>query len=455
MAITRRSLVRGLGLGVLGAGALSACEGGRRGGSRGQTTPPPSAGALVEPEQPLVIGSIGASYGRMAKFEDGIAIAIDVARIDVNARWEGLFGQEIVLVERHVMAAPDEDLAPVIQQMAESGVTCVITSIDEESLIAAIPSFVEHQMTVIDLFSSGMQVRAEDVQTSNLLVRLAPNDATIAAMYAELALGASSDRGGAPGTIAYLSEDTLQGRSLLSEIERVLNPASGRVVSQQLYAVGDFGDVAARVGAVLETPPALLVLNGGAEAAPFLSALREATLDEGGRPSVEFPVRVAPWAVIDYAQEEVAGSLAAESLSTATGFEPGGEITVDHENMMLNRDASFLQRGYAYTQQGYDAVVIACLAAQQALSVEGPALAAAIPRVLTGSEDCTDYSACRQVLTTAVDAGQTATISYSGRMGDLELGPRSDARVGQMRTYTWSEANALEGGSAAGFEAPA
>ena len=46
--------------------------------------------------------------------------------------------------------------------------------------------------------------------------------------------------------------------------------------------------------AVLESPPALLVANGGAELAPFLSALHTATLDEGKRPRIEFPRRVSP-----------------------------------------------------------------------------------------------------------------------------------------------------------------
>src|SRR5690606_16911328 len=91
MSITRRTLVRGLGAGVLGAGALSGCSQGGgigRGRRRRPTTTEPTAGDLEEPDQPLVIGQIGASYGRMARFEEAIAVSIDEARVDVNARWE-------------------------------------------------------------------------------------------------------------------------------------------------------------------------------------------------------------------------------------------------------------------------------------------------------------------------------------------------------------------------------
>ena len=455
MAISRRTLVRGLGAGVLGTGALTACgESGMRRGRRRATTPAATAAALSEPETPLVIGQIGANYGRMASFEDAIAVSITMARIDVNARWNGLFGYEVELSDRYVMQEPGEDLSTVIQGMADSGVTCVITSIDEESLIAAMPSLVEAGMAVIDVFTSGRDLREPEVQTANLLVRLSPTDRTMAAQYAEIAIGSTAERAGPPGTIAYLSEDTLQGRSLLFELERILAPRSGEVLSQQFYEVGNFGDIAARVKAVTDAPPALLVFNGGAEAAPFLSALHDATLDEGQRPTVEFPKRLAPAATVDYSREPVAKDLVPDGLTSATSYEPGAELTIEHENMMLNIDTDFLRFGYAYSQQGYDAFTMACLAAQHALSVEGTALAAAIPAILTGTETCSDYGACRQVMRTALEAGERATVAYSGRMGKFELGPQSDARLGELREYTWSEANVLQRATAKNFEAP-
>lgn len=193
MAITRRDLVRGLGAGILGVGVMSGCGRGRGGDP---PSPAPTAEALEEPDIPLVIGQLGAAYGRMAAFEEAIAVSLEEARIDVNARWEGLFGHEAVLLERHVMQEPGEDLTGVIEELAGAGATCLITSIDEESLIAAMPAIVAAGMAVIDVFTSGMSVRADDVQTSNLLMRLSPDDTILAARYSEIALGAESDREG-------------------------------------------------------------------------------------------------------------------------------------------------------------------------------------------------------------------------------------------------------------------
>ena len=454
MTVSRRDLVRSLGVGVLGAGALSACGEGPLRGRRRTTTPPPTGAAPTEPDVPLVIGQIGAAYGRMGVFEEAIAVSIDEARIDVNARWGGLFGHDVSLLERHVMQEPGEDLAPVIQDLADSGATCVITSIDEESLSAAMPALVEAGLAVIDVFTSGMSVRSAEVQTANLLVRLAPNDSILAAQHAEVALGATSDKGGDPGAVAYLSEDTAQGRSLLHELEQYLGPRNGRVVSEQFYPAGEIGDVAARVEAVLEEVPALLVVNGGQEAAPVLSALYAETLDEGERPTIQFPIRLAPAATVDYARLPAGEDLLPECLASATGHVPGGAISVEHENMMLNRGADFLAEGYAYSQQGYDAFTMACLAAQHALAVTGTALAAALPAILTGSEGCTDYEACRSVMRTALEVEERETVAYTGRMGKLELGPQSDARIGELREHGWSDAHALDAGTAQGFEAP-
>src|SRR5699024_9276975 len=83
------------------------------------------------------------------------------------------------------------------------------------------------------------------------------------------------------------------------------------------------GDIGERVKTVLEEPPALLVLNGGQESAPFLSALYEATLDDGNRPTVEIPARLSPAATVDYSQLPTAEDLLPECLTSATGYQPG------------------------------------------------------------------------------------------------------------------------------------
>src|SRR5699024_5422719 len=102
------------------------------------------------------------------------------------------FGHEVVLLDRHVMQEPGEDLAPFVEELAEAGATCLITSIDEESLIAAMPAGVEAGLAVIDVFTSGLRVRADGVQTANVLMPPPPDYRTLAAQYGEIALCADS-----------------------------------------------------------------------------------------------------------------------------------------------------------------------------------------------------------------------------------------------------------------------
>lgn len=451
MAISRRTMVGSLGVGLLSAGVLSGCgEGGVRRGRRRATTTAPTAKALGEPDTPLVIGSIGASFGRSAPFESAIAIGVREGFIDVNARFDGLFGHEVGEVTRHVMAEPGEDLTDVIATFKDSGVTAVITSLDEDSLAAALPALVEAQMAVIDIFTSGMSVRADDLPTAGLLVRLSPNDQVMAARYVEAAFNSSSERAGAPGTVAFISEDTAQGQSLLHHMTELLNPRGGSILHEHRYTPGDMGDIAPVIAALKENPPALLVLNGGPEAGAFLSELHTASLDEGNRPTIEIPARLGPAATVDYTE----AGLAPECMTRAEGYEPGGELTVEHVNMMINIDANLMKTGFAYSQQAYDAVVLACLAAQDALAVGGTEIAASIPRVLTGTEDCTDFGGCRVILRDALAAGSRATVTYEGRTGALEIGGKhADARKGSLRMYTWGPAGQLEAPGADTFEA--
>ncbi|MCT1775389.1 ABC transporter substrate-binding protein [Brachybacterium sp. p3-SID957] len=451
MAISRRALMGTLGASVLGAGALSGCgEGGVRRGGRGRrpTTTAPTAKPLEEPEQALMLGSIGATHGRTAPFEKAIATAIAEAMIDVNARYDGLFGQKVQMVPRHVMADPGEDITEAVNALADEGVTAVISSLDEAALQAALPVFVERGIAVIDVITSGTSVR-EEVDSAGMLVRLSPNDRVTAGSLAEQALsGGTSDRAGKRGTVVYLSEDTEQGKSLEAALTEVLQPANGGIVHTHFYAPGDMGDIAPIVEAVVSNHPALLVINGGPEAGPFLSALYTATLDEGNRPTLEIPAWLSPAATVDYSSAE----LAPEAMTRATGWEPGGAVTTDHELMMINVDPGFLTTGYAYSQQGYDAVVLACLAAQSALSVAGSDIAASVPKVLVGDAECTDFGLCRNHLRNAVANNQRATISYQGRMGAVEIGSRGDAGKGTLRTYSWNEAGALTAPGTSTFE---
>ena len=293
MPMRRRTLIRGLGVGAFGAGALSACSGGFR---RARAAPTAAAAPepLHEPETELVLGSLGAVHGRSAPFERAISVAVDQAMIDLNASFEGLFGHEVAMQERIVVPETGADLSAEIAGLAEAGVSAVVSSLDEEALAAAIPLLAEAGIAVIDVFTSGLSVRDPEVPTGNMLIRLAPQDAAIAQLYADIALRTSAGDGSTAGTLAYVSEETAQGRSFVQELRRILEPAGGAVALESFHPVGDLGSTDDLVAALLDDPPALLVLNGGGEAGTLLSALHTASRDENGRRHGDDPGSTRP-----------------------------------------------------------------------------------------------------------------------------------------------------------------
>ncbi|MFC0674834.1 ABC transporter substrate-binding protein [Brachybacterium hainanense] len=429
MSLTRRRALASLGVSALGAGALAACTPiGRRGRS---TTPPPTASDRTAPTSPLVIGSIGSGFGEPGQVETQIRLAVGEAVERINTVDGGLFGQDVELVERIVLEEPGDDPAEQIEALAAQGVQVLVSSLEDAQLIAALPTIVARGMAVLCPWSSSKAVR-EQAEASGLLFRLVPPDEAIAAAHVEAAL-TSPPKGTTPGTVFYVAPDTTAGRSLRAELELQLNPAGGTLLEPVLYPPGEplaVADIAARV---LAAPPALLILQGGPECGPLASAVHEGTKDASGRSQVSIRTRMGPAASVDYSR----ASLPAESLSDAEGTVPGALLsTGDFADIMLNLDTTLVSEGFAFGQQAYDAVVIACLAAQRALSIVGSEIAAEVPAVLTGSSACEAYYDCRQLLSEGSD------VAYSGMSGQLELDSVGDLRSGELRRITWDETGA-------------
>ncbi len=453
MTITRRTVMRSLGASVLGAsvlgtGVLTGC---RRGRGAKKTTPPPTAQSRKIPQEQLVLASIGAGYGIANRFERQIAAAISEAVVDVNAAYQGVFGKPLKMLERHLMKDPGEELGNLISTLQKEKVSAVITSIDDDALIKSIPRFVEAGIAVIDLQTAAMAVRDPTVQHGGMLLRLAPNTKALAITLHEEAFSGGSDKAGPPGTVAFLAEDTTVAHSLHDELASLLAPSGGKVVAAHFYPLGKMGDRAAIVQKIVKAKPALLVADiPGTDAGPFLGDLYRAMLGPDGKPVQEMTKRLGPAGTIDYRDAE----LPVKCLEKTQGWVPGGVLSDEHINMMLNADRNLVNLGYAYSQQAYDAVIMLCTAAYAALSVKGAEIAAKVPPILADGTECNDYGSCRQVMEDALASGEQAPVHYVGRMGAVQLGTDGDPISGSLRTYSWSEQNVLEAPQDKGFERP-
>ncbi|MGY5764453.1 ABC transporter substrate-binding protein [Brachybacterium sp. DNPG3] len=444
MVLSRRTLVRSLTAGALGSAALpvlAACD--ALSGPAGPDSDSPTSTAPATPTEPLVLGQIGSSVGWTAAVEGTIALAVGQALIDVNATYGGVFGQPVVTAgTRHVVEDVDEDLAGVVDELAAAGAGAVICSLPEEVMLTAAPLLAAAGIAVIDVTTSSLELREPSVETAGMLVRLSPSTRVIAARLAGEALeDSSSARAGERGSVAVVHDGTMLAVDLIARLSTILAPQGGEVILQDtLPAAALAEEVSALAATLAEAHPALLLIHGSAaDSAALAAAVHTATLGDDGRTDQQIPVRIAPAATVDQRDAD----LGEAALAQVSGWMPGGELGDAHIRMMLNVDPTLARSAFPYSQLAYDAVMIACIAAQSALSGRGTDIAAAIPQVLSGSADCDSLGSCSTEIDARRRAGETASIAYTGVMGSLVLGPDLDPASGSLRTYGYADDGSL------------
>lgn len=430
MSVSRRTLLRSLTVGSLGGAALTGCTGGRRGRSR-KTTAPPSASDAPDPEKPLKIGLIGTKIGLEALYDEGIRLAVGEAVTDANAYGTGTFGHDIVLLPPLEVEDEKTKVADLLEKLAKDGAQAVILNVPDELLVPAIPAIVSTNLLALSVTSRAMDARTADVNASGLLFRLAPSDLAIGTQYVKTAVEEADggDRSGVPGRVAYIATDTMQGTSLRDVLASQLRRKGGEIAVDDRHPIGHPGDIEKLAKKVVAKKPALVVIDRAEESGPIAAAIYRASLDKDGRPKIDIPIRLGPYGSADYS--EIVEK--AEALSSTTGFHPGGELSTEHVNEMLNVSPSMVD--FSFTQQAYDALVIIALAAQEAHSLDGTRIAEQIPAVLSGQTECGSYEDCQEFLT------DKSTPQYAARMGKIEFAADGDLRTGENRTFAYTDAN--------------
>ncbi|PWH05785.1 hypothetical protein DEO23_11320 [Brachybacterium endophyticum] len=451
MSLSRRTLVRGLGASVLGASTLVGC---RTDDPSKPTDPASGEGPPTDaaPEDPLRIALVTTSLGPVGdvrrQVEDAVAEGIREINYD-----GGVFGRDVELFDPHVVEHADEDLGAVAKELGPDGegASALILAVDDAQLVDALPDIAATGMVILSPTSSSTRVRAEGGD-AGLLFRLAPTQEAVATVLVEEAVGTDpKDRGGEPGTIAFLGTDDEASNDLRDQLVAQGRPKGAKLVLEKTYGEGELGDVAGRARAIAKAKPAMLVLTGGAETTDLLRALHTEIADDRGRPEIEIAVRLVGPAVRDHAQDH----LPKDALSGASGLQAGGPVPETFRLWMLNRDSSLLELGppgMAAATQAYDSLALICLAARQAQSLEGATIAGAVPGVLTGSEECTSLEACTTELSSQQQVGETPSIAYRCASGDLALGEDRDLVSGQLRSFDYSESGAIGSPQATDFE---
>lgn len=431
---SRRAVSRSLAAGFVGV-TLTACT--RRTG-RGQQSASPSPDAPTkDPGVPLVVGTVGGGYGLEAQFEKQIALGISEARIDVD-NVGGVFGRPVELVERYVVTDPADDLAGYVTTLADRGASAAIVSCDEDVLARAMPHFADAGIAVVSVTSTAMGIRADAAATRGLLFRLTVSDRGLARTFGQEALATTGDQGLVPRSVAYVSRDSTQGRSLEQELRDVVAPNYGSLVGPFFFAPDA---PALDTAALLAAKPSLIVVNGGAqESVAILRSLHDGNLGPDGRPVLRIPVRLGYYNSGAYGDQ-----LPPEALAQVTGTRAGVVPSAEHVDMMLAADTSLGLGGFDFSEEAYDALVVLALSAQSAATVEGTQVAQFIPAVLDGGDEA---STVEDALVALRDGGD---IHYVGRSGTILL-QDGDPVTAQVSSVTYADNNQVQDVQSSGVD---
>ncbi|UQN30858.1 ABC transporter substrate-binding protein [Brachybacterium kimchii] len=448
MSISRRALARSLVAGALGTTVLAGC----RIGPLGRDDPTtPAAGELSEtmPDEPLRIGAILTTAGPVGQAHPQVIAAINQAMREINYDG-GVFGREVELLEPRIVESADDDLGAIAEELAADRASALVLSVDDAQLVTHLQAIADTGMALVSPTSTSTRVRS-GAAGSGLLTRLAPTQEAIARHLVEESVGLHPQKGGAPGTIAFLGTDDEASENLRDQLTTQGRPHGAKLVLEETYPFGKLGDAKARAKRIAKAKPAMLVLTGGEETGTLLGALHHELADDDGRPRFDIAVRLPGLGARDHAGEH----LPKETLKGAQAIQAGGAVSETFRLMMLNADSDLVELGppaMGAATQAYDAVALLCLAAQQALSLEGTTIAGAIPDLLDGETECADVGECVDQLRSSLQYDETASIAYALATGDLALGKEGDPVSGALRTFTFAEDGAISAPTPATFD---
>lgn len=288
--------------------------------------------------------------------------------------------------------------------------------------------------TVIDKITGAGVVQFSPANTSplfdeydhgGLYFRTAPSDVLQGAVLANLAAQDGVQN------LAILARQDDYGEALANQVESEFQAAGGTVASKVLFdpTAATFDS---EIQQIANSSPDGLVLIAFDETARIIPALVSAGAGQGDGVQTYF----------------VDGNLAAYDadsdnpldegvLEGVKGTLPGGDLPDVFRDCLLEVDPSLTE--FAYAGESYDAAIVSALAALQAGSTDGEAIAAEIPSVTGGGgTKCYTYYDCASLIVDGED------VDYDGISGPIEIGETGSPTVANIGIYEYGSDNTFE-----------
>ena len=401
-----------------GSGDGGSASGG--GGAAATDCEPPQARSSGSPStDPLTIGSLLPETGSLAILGPPEFAGVDLAIADVNAAG-GVLGAPV----NYLRGDSGDDTTDTANQTVDRHLGA-----GAQAIVGAAASGVTK--LVIDKITGAGAVQFSPANTSDeftcwedegLYFRTAPPDVLQAQALAEVMASDGAQR------ISLLARNDSYGTGLADNTEQNLLDAG--IPQDQLQKIiydPNAASLNAEIDRVREFNPDAIAVIGFDESKKILTRMSE--------------VQIGPAQKLVYGTDGNMGNSTGQGLPPGLldgmkGTLPATELSGDFVARLMQQNPSLIDTNYA--GEAYDAIVLITLAAEQAGSTKGVDIASVINSVTKDGEKCTDFAACKAIITAGGDP------DYDGIIGTLDFTAAGEPGSGSYGIKQFNAQNQID-----------
>jgi ABC-type branched-subunit amino acid transport system substrate-binding protein len=375
-------------------------------------TPEPTAVATPSGDGVLRIGTILPTSGTFAFLGPAQVAGVEVAVREIN-ELGGVAGVPVEVLHRDSGEAGTSTAEDSFRDLVAQGADVIVGPTSSAIAQRLVPLALQAHVPFISPAATFPGLMA--VADTGFAYRTIPGyDLQGAALAQELA----------GKRVALVAVDDELGRSLAAVLQPALEERGGELVEQQFVAASG-ADPAGAIAAARDAQPDALVVASAYSSFDLTKAMISQSLGAGfgaGR------LWLTTQNTGDYNQAFPPGT-----LNGVNGVIDGVPPDDAFIGRLKSVDGNLSQ--FRYSQEAYDATVLAALAAIAAADDAGTAIASRLGDVSAGGVKCTLFAECAQALRTVPD------IDYDGRTGPVDFTVDGDVSAGAYGVYAYDGDN--------------
>lgn len=412
-------------LAVIGAGALAlaAC------GSSSSSTASPSSSAGASSsgaatakdtaDGVFTVGTLLPQTGSLAFLGPPEFAGVNLAIKDVNDAG-GVLGKPAVKY--------DSDSGDTSTNIASSSVDRLLSQ-KVDVIVGAASSGVSK--TVIDKITGAGVVQFSPANTSpdftdypdhGLYFRTAPSDVLQGRVLGNLIVADGAQ------SVGILALQDAYGTGLSKNVAAAVTGSQGKLApSKPIIYDPKAAEFSAEVGQIKAADPDAIVVIGFDETSKIIQELVKQGIG---------PQQGKKLYLVDGNTGNALGTtLPPGTLKGVKGTIPGVAASGDFQARLKTVNPALTD--FSYSAESYDTVILSALAADEAKSDSGTAIASHLVDVSRDGTKCTTYKDCLALL----NAGKN--IDYDGQSGPIEFSPKGDPLVASIGVYTFDAQNMI------------